>query len=111
MNRLRLLPVVLLLLGSAAACGRGGQPAADHSDPAAALGSIIPSKRYGLTFWVEQQHKKTRLWREALAFCSGKDPASYPNCETIRVVLFIESPPPFPKPTALPDPAAPEATR
>lgn len=110
MNPLRLL-LVLLLLGSAAACGRDGRPAADHADPAAALGSIVPSKRYGLTFWVEQQHRKTRLWQEALAFCSGRDRASYPNCETIRVVLFIESPPPFPKPTAQPAPVAPEAGR
>jgi hypothetical protein len=111
--------VLLLLcaLALALACEPADSPTrrADGSNPALSLASSIPSRRYGLTFWVEQQHKKTRLWRDAVVYCSGKDLATFPNCDTIRVVLFIESPPPFPKPGApapvAPTPVAPEAAR
>jgi hypothetical protein len=111
----RLLLCALALSGAAACAPAPDSPAgrADGADPALALASSVPSRRYGLTFWVEQQHKKTRLWREAVIFCSSKDPASYPNCDYIRVVLFIEAPPPFPKPVAQSPavPTAPEAAR
>lgn len=91
----------------ALACG-GSEAArlAEGEDPALALASPVQSRRYDVAFWVEQQHRRTHLWREAVVFCSGKDLASFPNCDSIRVVLFVESPPPFPRPGSAPRPQA-----
>jgi len=83
-----------------AACTPSPQVIADAGDPLKALRSHAPTTRYREEFWAEQSHKKTPAWREALAFCrdEGRDEARYPNCASVRIVTFWDTPPPFPQP-------------
>ena len=85
----------MLALG---ACSRSPQQIADGPDPIEALGSPARSSRYDVPFWAREIHRGSELWRRAASFCKGKDPAAFPNCHTVGIAAFWESPPPFPRP-------------
>jgi hypothetical protein len=71
--------------------------AANGADPVGALRASEISRRYDVAFWADQQHRQTPAWRAGWTFCRGRSESVYPNCASIRLVGWIESPPPSPK--------------
>lgn len=100
MHTPRLLPyplAALILLVSIAwsvlACAGD---AANGSDPIRSLASRTDSRRYDVAFWAEQQHRSTSTWLAAWKYCRERDERQFPNCASIRLVGWIEAPPPPP---------------
>lgn len=81
----RLLLLLSLLL---VAC-----PGPDGGDPLSSLAEAQVSTRYDVAYWAEQQHRGTEAWRNARAYCQGKDERERPNCTSIRLVGWLETPP------------------
>jgi hypothetical protein len=88
--------VVFLVIGALAGCAPRPEAIADGSDPLAALAVTVPTHRFDTAFWARQEHRQTALWRDARAFCLGRDRAVFPNCAHVQRVLFLEEPPPLP---------------
>jgi hypothetical protein len=88
--------LTFLVAGALAGCAPRPEAIADGSDPLAALSVTVPTHRFDTAFWARQEHRQTALWRDARAFCLGRDRAVFPNCAHVQRVLFLESPPPLP---------------
>jgi hypothetical protein len=64
--------------------------------PLSSLASAASSPSFGAPFWAEQAHRHTSAWRQALAYCAGRNGARFPNCNTVHLVARWEDPPPPP---------------
>lgn len=93
----RLLPC-LVSAGMALLAGTLGcrSDRSNGANPVDALGAPTLSRRYDVAYWAEQQHRRTSTWRSGWAFCRGRSERAYPNCASIRLVGWIEAPPPAP---------------
>ena len=82
------------------ACAPSAGEIADGPDPLAALKSSAPTALYREPFWAQQSHRRTPVWKSALAFCAaeGRDRARFPNCAHVTIVSYWDAPPPLPAP-------------
>jgi hypothetical protein len=82
--------VTLLLAATGAALiahAAERSPGADD-DPLATLGALVPSRNWGLAFWVGERKAATPLWRRALARCATAHKGALPNCTTVKLATW-----------------------
>lgn len=91
----RLLPYLFSAVLALASCSLEPKEA---SDPVASLRSSEASGRYDLPFWAAEQRRRSAAWIDGHAFCRGRSEKAFPNCASIRLAGWIESPPPPPPP-------------
>lgn len=89
----RLLPYLFSAALALSGCAFDRKEA---SDPVASLRSSEVSRRFDLAYWAAEQRHRSTAWTDGYAFCRGRSEKAYPNCASIRLVGWIDSPPPPP---------------
>lgn len=77
----------MLLFG---ACTASPRDVANGDDPLAALGVSVQTTRYQADFWVREAERAPDRYRDAVAYCEGRELDEYPNCrEVLRAVSML----------------------
>ena len=76
-----------LVVGFAAACG----PAVEPDEPLASLAWPEPSTKFTAEYWGEQAQSDSKIWREAVDWCTEEMRKLLPNCQTVGQVRFVRA--------------------